>query len=92
MYIKFYFPQSLLIVEVWDADKNPDDKIDNFTFPLNTSLHKFNTFNSHTVKGYYGIGKLTLTYGNLTVDETSCTAAVPTISSINSSTLEGDYL
>ena len=92
MCIKFCFSQSLLIVEAWDADENPDDKIDNFTFPLNMGLHKFNTSNSLTVKGHYGIGKLTLTYGNLTVDETSCTAAVPTISSINSSTLEGDYL
>ena len=61
------------MVEVWDYDiASTDDKIDNFTIPLSSSLQMFNSLNSITVQGHYGVGNLTLNYGNITTDPTPC--------------------
>ena len=63
------------MVEVWDHDcTSSDDKIDNFTIPLSSSLQMFNLSNSITVQGHYGVGNLTLSYGNITTDPTPCNA------------------
>ena len=79
-------------MEVWDADVNADDMIDNFTFPMNMRLNKFNSSNSLTV-GYHDMfGKLTLSYGNLTAVATSCTPTVQPTLSIDPCAQEGNSL
>ena len=72
-----HFLKSTLIVEAWDRDDgDPNDKIDQFNFTISAPLSSFNESNSVTQEGSLGIGKLTLSYGNLTTDPISCPAAV----------------
>ena len=64
-------------MEVWDYDaENNDELIDRFTFQIFNSLISFSQSHPITVPGMYGIGRLTLRYGNLTTDSTSCNPAV----------------
>ena len=64
--------KSSLLVEVWEDEDSKvfHYKIDNFTFPLSNALNKFNSSNSLTVQGHHKVGKLTLSYGNMTTDPT----------------------
>ena len=85
--INFILSKSSLTVEVWEHDTNgwysEKDEIDIFTIALSSRLHKFNLSNSLTVEGHHRVGNLTLSYGNLTTDPTSCTSAVqPTLNTI----------
>ena len=67
--------KSSLIVEVWDDDDDlvsQDDMIDIFTFPLSNPLDKFNLSKTLTLQGLRGIGKLTLSYGNMTTFPIPC--------------------
>ena len=64
-------------MEAWDFDAgDPDDKIDQFSFPIFGPLSSLNESNSVTQEGSLGIGNLTLRYGNLTTDPISCTDTV----------------
>ena len=85
--LNFILLKSSLTVQVWEDDKEyghfEDDKIDNFTITLSSPLNKFNPSNSLTIQGHHRVGNLTLSYGNLTIDPTSCSSAVqPTFSNI----------
>ena len=66
--------QSSLHIEVWDYDEKVDDAIDSFTIPLSVPLDQFNLSHSLTVQGKLEFGILTLNYGNLTTDQTTCAA------------------
>ena len=93
--IKIYSFKSALNVEVLDADffaGQTADKIDHFSFRLSTSLNKFNSSTSLTVQGQYGIGKLTLSYGNLTTDTTSCQTIDSPTSPTSTYRQEGIYI
>ena len=91
--------KSLLIVEVWDNDDGfilpPDDIIDIFTFPLSNPLNEFNQSSAITHQGLRGIGKLTLSYGNLTTCPTPCntlTVDSPVPSNSHQGTLSKHYV
>ena len=73
--LNFIFKSSL-IVEVLDTETGGQkpDKVDHFIFPLCSPLNKFNSCNPLICQGLYGIGILTLSYGNLTTDTTSCSS------------------
>ena len=75
--LALFFKRSLL-VEMWDDDQgqSSDDEIDNFIFPLSSPLNKFNPSDSLTRQGHYGVGNITLNYGNLTIDENSSVSVV----------------
>ena len=79
--VSLFLFQSSLLIEVLDDDECwVDDAIDSFTIPLSVPLDKFNLSHSLTVQGKLGI--LTLSYGNLTTDQTACPATIePTLSS-----------
>ena len=64
-------------------------KIDNFTFPLSTSLNKFNSSDSITVQGHYKVGNIILSYGNLTTDPTPCNSMDIPMSSTSTQTHQG---
>ena len=72
-----------LVVEVRDSNGwfSDGDLIDSFTFTLSSPLNKFNSSNSTKVNGYHGVALLTLNYGNLTADPTSCNSVECTMSS-----------
>ena len=62
-------------MEVWDYDTpNDDDIVDIFSIQLSSPLSVFDQSNPLTVQGYYGLGNLTLSYGNLTMESTSCSS------------------
>ena len=64
-------------MDVLDYDEsNDDEEIDNFTFPLSSPLNEFNSSNSLTVQGHHKVGKLTLSYGNLTIDPTPYSSTI----------------
>ena len=85
-----HFLKSALIVEAWDLDiGDPDDKIDQFDFTIHAPLSIFNESNSVTEVGKIGIGTLTLSYGNLTIDPISCPAAAQPSSTSNSFISQG---
>ena len=72
-------------MEVWDTDAtigNDDDITDKIHLPNILFLISFDLSNPITVLGKYGIGNLTMSYGNLTADPSSCNSVVtPTLSS-----------
>lgn len=77
-------------MKVWDhGSPDADDTIDDFTFLRSEPLSMFDQSNPSTTQGIYGIGNLTLIYGNLTTDSTSCNSAVQTTFIINTYTAEG---
>ena len=82
--------KSALIVEVWDYDiESDDEKIDDFTFLLYGPLSSFCQSSPITSQDNYGIGNLTLIYGNLRTDSTSCKSAVQPTFIANSYTPKG---
>ena len=75
--ICYLFFKSELIVEVWDSDPpEKDDIVDNFTLPISSPLNGFNHSSSHSVQGNHSLGKLTLNYGNLSIDTSLCISAI----------------
>ena len=64
-----------LLVEVWEDDGYKDDIIDNFTIPISNPLRVFDQSNPLTLQGVYGLVNLTVIYGNLTMEPTSCSSS-----------------